>query len=203
VMKSLGGSGYGVETIVNAGSRCRTVIGPASNRVINEGEILQIGCSPNYEGYKGVMRRAVIVGTPTARQQKFIDLISEAYMLAENALKEVVAKDLEPKLIDRAPREFFAQHEIDGLNMKQFHTYSTAHGTGLTECLEPMVIGPETTVHYGNRVGIMLDLGCYGHPNDEIAGGCVENAFGKDGNTLLAWSDVPVKVASLVGNVEG
>jgi len=98
-----------------------------------------------------------------------------------------------------AARNFYAQHEIDGENMKRFHTFSSAHGTGLTECLEPICVGPETREHYGYRVGIMLDVGCYGHPNDEIAGGTVENAFGKEGTTLHKWSDLPEKVSGLVG----
>jgi len=202
VMKSLGADSYGMETILNGGSRCRTIIGPASNRLINESEIVQIGCSPSYEGYKGISRRTVIIGDQTLRQKKFIDILSEAYQRAEDALKEVVERDLEANYVDLAAREYFAKYEIDGLNMKQFHTYSTAHGTGLTECLEPLVVGPETTSKFGKRVGIMVDVGCYGHPNDEIAGGCVENAFGKDCNKLIKWSDLPVKVSSLVGSCE-
>ena len=201
VIKSLGGDGYGVETIVNAGPRCRTVIGPASNRVIGAGEMVQVGCSPNYEGYKGVLRRCVVMGTPTARQREFLQILGDAYRAAEAALKDVIENDRETKWIDLAARNHFAQHKIDGLNMKQFHTYSSAHGTGLTECLEPMVVCPDTMEHYGRRVGVMLDVGCYGHPNDEIAGGVIENAFGKDGATMLCWSDVPLEVHDLVGTV--
>ena len=201
VMKSLGAEGYGVETVFNSGPRCRTVIGPASNEVIQAGQIVQFGCSPSYEGYKGILRRAAVVGKPTDRQRRFFDVMNEAFACAEAALRDVVEKDLEPRLIDLAARDYFAGQEIDGLNMKQFHTYSSAHGTGLTECLEPMVVGPDTTTHYGNRVGIMLDIGCYGHPNDEIAGGCVEDAFGKDGSALLKWSDLPAAVDQLVGKI--
>lgn len=198
VMKSLGANGYGFETIVNSGSRCRTIIGPATNKIINEGEIVQIGCSPSYEGYKGVLRRTVIVGKQTKMQSEFINILCNAYLQAEEVLKEVVENSLSVNRIDLAARDYFAKYEIDGENMKQFHSYSSAHGTGLTECLEPLVVGPETISKYGNRVGIMLDIGCYGHPKDEIAGGCVENAFGKDGISLLEWSDLPIKVSSFV-----
>ena len=201
VMKSLGAENYGVETIVTSGSRGWTVIGPASNKVIRDGEIVQFGCSPSYEGYKGISRRAVVVGKPTPTQRKYFEILDEAFARAANALKEVVEKDLETKHVDLAARDYFAQHEIDGRNMKQFHTYGSAHGTGLTECLEPLVVGPDTTARFGHRVGIMLDVGCYGHPNEEIAGGCVEDAFGKEGNTLLKWSDLPINVADLVGTI--
>ncbi len=199
VIKSLGGEGYGVETSVLAGQRCRTVIAPAGNFVIREGQIVQLGCSPSYEGYKGVARRTVVVGKPTDRQERFLEILSEGYARAEEALREVVEKGIAPKYIDLAARNFFSQHEIDGLNLRRFHLYSSAHGTGLTECLEPKVIGPDTEEAYGNRVGIMLDVGLYGHPNDEIAGGAVESAFGKDGDKLLAWTDLPVRVEGLVG----
>ena len=45
----------------------------------------------------------------------------------------------------------------------------------------------------------MLDLGCYGYPDEQIAGGCVENAFLKKGNTVIACTDLPVDVQELVG----
>ena len=83
--------------------------------------------------------------------------------------------------------------------MNQFHFYSTCHGTGLTECLEPMVITPDKEEPYGENVGIMLDLGCYGYPNTEIAGGCVEDAYIKRGRTAVKCSDMPVDVQELVG----
>ena len=74
VIKSLGGCGYGIETIVASDFRCRSVIGPASNRVMNAGEIVQIGCSPSYEGYKGVCRRAFVLGERNALQRQYFDI---------------------------------------------------------------------------------------------------------------------------------
>jgi Xaa-Pro aminopeptidase len=199
VMKSLGADAYGVETSALAGNRIRTVIAPASNRVVEAAEMVQIGCSPSYEGYKGVLRRCVVLGKPTDRQQAYLNILGTAYTKAESALKDVIENDREIKWIDLAARDYFASQEIDGHNMKQFHCYSSAHGTGLTECLEPMVVCPDSTEHYGHRVGVMLDIGSYDHPHEEIAGGVVENAFGKEGNKMLSWSDLPVEVDELVG----
>ncbi len=199
VAKALGGSGYGFETIVNSGSRCTTVIGPASNKTIEEGEIVQIGVSPSYEGYKGVARRAVVMGPRNAIQKKYFDVMNQAFIMAAEKLKEVVEKDLPNNLIDLAARDYFQTQEVDGKTMKQFHFYSTAHGTGLTECLEPLVIHPHKEQYYGENVGIMLDLGSYGHPNVEICGGCVEDAYFKKGSKLIHFTDLPVDVQSLVG----
>lgn len=198
-VKALGGNGYGVETMVMSGPRCRTIIGPASNKIMKEGEIVQIGCSPSYEGYKGVCRRTFVLGERNSTQKKYFDIMNEGYRLAVLEMENVVAKDLPNNRIDLAARSYFATHEIDGVNMKSCHTYSTCHGTGLTECLEKMVIHPEKPQFYGENVGIMLDLGVYGHTNTDICGGCVESAFFKKGHKLISLTDVPADVQDLVG----
>lgn len=198
-VKTLGGNGFGFDTIVNSAERCRTVIGPAGNRIIHEGEIVQIGCSPSFEGYKGVCRRAFVMGQRSDIQKQYFECMNEAYRRAEAAIYKVCEEGLATNLIDLAARDYFASQEIDGENMKQFHMYSTCHGTGLTECLEKMVITPTKEERYGENVGLMLDLGCYGHPNPQIAGGCVEDAYLKRGSRVYKCSDVPVDVQELVG----
>lgn len=198
-IKALGGCGYGFETIVNSADRCKTVIGPATNRVIKEGELVQIGCSPSYEGYKGVCRRAFVMGERTPLQTEYFDCMNEAFRRAEKEIYNVCENDLPSNRIDLAARDYFASREIGGRNMKLYHFYSTCHGTGLTECLEKMVITPTKEDLYGKNVGIMLDLGSYGYPDDQICGGCVEDAFVKKGNKVYKYSDMPVDVQDLVG----
>lgn len=199
VIKALGGNGYGVETMIMSDFRCRSVIGPATNRIMNEGEIIQIGCSPSYEGYKGVCRRAFILGERSEVQKKYFEVMNEGYNRAVLEMENVIANDLPNNRIDLAARNYFASEEIEGINMKSCHFYSTCHGTGLTECLEKLVIHPDKPQHYGENVGIMLDLGVYGHPNTAICGGCVESAFFKKGRQLIALTDLPVDVQDLVG----
>lgn len=198
-VKALGGCGYGFETIVNSGDRCRTVIGPATNRVVQEGELVQIGVSPSFMGYKGVCRRAFVMGQRNAAQEEYFRVMNAGYALAEKAIAETAEKDLPSNGIDLAARNFFETQTIDGVNAKSLHFYSTCHGTGLTECNEKMVITPFSTTKYGENVGIMLDLGMYGHPNPDICGGCVEDAFIKRGNQAIKLSDMPVDVQELVG----
>ncbi len=197
-IKALGGTGYGVETMIMSGDRNRTVIGPATNRVIAEGELVQIGVSPSYEGYKGVCRRAFVMGKRTPLQKAYFDIMNTGYEIAKKELEEVVKNDYPINRIDLAPRNYFNTQELEGVNMKSCHFYSTCHGTGLTECLEKLVVHPEIPEHYGENVGIMLDLGVYGHPNVEICGGCVESAFFKKGNQLICFTDVPADVQDLL-----
>ena len=199
VMKSLGGDGYGVETTVCSADRCRTVIGPATNKTIHEGEIVLLGASPSYECYKGVCRRSVVMGERSPLQKRYFEVMNKGFQLAMDELKNVVENDLPINRVDLAARNYFATQELDGYNMKACHMYSTCHGTGLTECLEIRVIHPEKPEHYGKNVGMMLDLAQFNHPNTEIAGGCVEDAFFKNGNKLLHWTDLPADVQHLVG----
>lgn len=202
IVKSLGGDGYGVETAVNSGPRVRTIIGPASNREIKQKEVVQLGISPGFQCYKGVCRRAVVMGEPNELQKQYFHHLQEGYRRAKAALKKVVEKDLKAKYVDLAAREYFRGVELAGENMANFHTYSTAHGTGLTECLEPMVVGPDTEEKYANRVGIMLDLGVYNHPHPDIPGGCIEDPYFKDGNRLIEISSLPADVQELVGRAD-
>lgn len=198
-IKALGGCGYGFETIVNSGPRCRTVIGPATNRIIEQNELVQIGVSPSFVGYKGVCRRAFVMGTRSALQDEYFKVMNEGYAIAERCIYETAEKDLPSNEIDIRPRNWFNTQTIGHINAKSLHFYSTCHGTGLTECNEKMVITPTKTDKYGKNVGIMLDLGLYGHPDDSVCGGCVEDAFIKRGDKAEKFSDMPIDVQSLVG----
>lgn len=199
VIKALGGNGYGVETMVMSDFRCRSVIGPATNKILREGEIVQVGCSPSYEGYKGVCRRAFVLGKRNAVQEKYFTVMNTGYEKALLELENVIQNNLPINRIDLAARNYFDTQEIEGTNMKSCHFYSTCHGTGLTECLEKQVIHPDKPEHYGKNVGIMLDLGVYGHPNNSICGGCVESAFFKKENQLISLTDIPADVQNLIG----
>jgi len=198
-IKALGGCGYGFETIVNSGPRCRMVIGPATNRQINLGEIIQVGCSPSYEGYKGICRRAYVLGSRNELQKKYFTILNQTYMIASNALEKTCRDDLPSNTVDLAPRSFLETQTIEGRIMRPYHFYSTCHGTGLTECLEKMVVTPTKTEKFGNNVGIMLDLGIYGYPDEEICGGCIEDAYFKKGTQIFRISDMPIDVQDLVG----
>ena len=199
VMKTLGATSYGFETIVNSGPRCRTVIGPASNRVIQDGEIVQIGVSPGFVDYKGVCRRVFFMGEPSELQAKYIEHLEIGFSKAKDTMKKVVAEGGSPNVIDLAARDYFATVDLAGVSMGDLMCYSPVHGTGLTECLEGKVASPFTTEPLGDRIGIMLDIGAYGHPDDSIAGGCIEDAFAKDGTKLMEFTDLPANVQNLVG----
>lgn len=199
VVKSLGGDGYGFETIVNSGDRCKTIIGPASNKVIEAGEIVQIGVSPSYHCYKGVCRRAFVVGKRNEMQEQYFAVLNEGYQTAVDELARVCATGDSSHTVDLKARQFYATKFIDGKKMSDYHYFSSAHGTGLTECLEKQLIHPYRKIYYGNNIGIMLDMGVYHYPHKDICGGCVESAFHKRCTGVVCLTDLPADVQELVG----
>lgn len=199
VVKSLGGESYGAESMATSGARNRYIIAPSSNKIIEKGDIVQLSSVPSYQGYKGVCRRTAVAGGRNALQQEFFQKMNQGYELAVDELKNVIEHDLPNNRIDLAARNYFSSQEIEGQNMRPLHFYSTCHGTGLTECLEKQVIHPLKEQIYGRNVGMMLDLGLYGHANTDICGGCVESAFFKKGNTMVCFTDLPTDVQHLVG----
>ncbi|WP_343210613.1 M24 family metallopeptidase [Anaerolentibacter hominis] len=201
VVKALGGESYGAESMAASGERNRYIIAPASNKIIEEGEIVQLSSVPSFQGYKGVCRRTVVAGKRNAVQKEFFEKMNHGYELAVAELKNVIEKDLPINRVDLAARDYFATQEIEGINMKSLHFYSTSHGTGLTECLEKIPTHPLKEDYYGKgkNVGMMLDLGLYDHPDKDICGGCVESAFFKKGNIFVSLTDLPVDVQDLVG----
>ena len=199
VAKSLGGESYGCETIVTSGTRCTTIIGPATNKVMEEGEIVQLSCSPSYQCYKGMCRRTFVLGERSELQKQYFAIMNEGYQIAIDELARVCETGESTHTIDLKPRQFYATKEIDGRKMSDYHFFSTAHGTGLTECLEKQLIHPYREIYYGTNVGMMVDMGVYHYPNKEICGGCVESAFHKKGTKVFCLTDLPADVQVLWG----
>lgn len=201
VVKALGGEGYGAESMATSGARNRYIIAPASNKVIEPGDIVQLSSVPSFQGYKGVCRRTVVAGERNALQREFFEKMNHGYELAVAELKNVIEHDLPINRVDLAARDYFQTQQLDGVNMKCLHFYSTSHGTGLTECLEKIPTHPYKEDYYGKgkHVGMMLDLGLYDHPNKDICGGCVESAFFKKDNTFVCFTDLPTDAQALVG----
>ncbi|MDP7162214.1 MAG: M24 family metallopeptidase, partial [Phycisphaerae bacterium] len=76
VVKALGAHRTGFPTIVTSGDRNYTVIGPASDRIINSGDVVSLGISPTWHGYHGIVRRTVRAGKDfTPAQRRFVEAV--------------------------------------------------------------------------------------------------------------------------------
>jgi Xaa-Pro aminopeptidase len=154
VMKRLGAERFGVITVVASGNRISDVIGGATRKVIENGELLELGMSARYEGLSACVGRTVGVGRIGEGQKRLIEAGLKAYELA--AAKIVCGAPTRDA--DLACRQYFRQFGFENM-------YSCVHGTGWTECME--YSGAETqysTRLFPKGIALQLDVGVFGVP---------------------------------------
>ena len=155
VMKCLGADRFGFTTIVISGSRASNVLGRASNKVIEEGDLVVLGASARYEGMASCLGRTMVAGAK-GNPDKFelIEHCVEAYELSAAAYKF----GRPAKEADLAARNYLRSVGLESM-------YSTVHGIGWTECLEGT---GEATQHsdysFPKGIASQIDVGVFGRP---------------------------------------
>ncbi|MEM2936085.1 MAG: M24 family metallopeptidase [Candidatus Bathyarchaeia archaeon] len=116
IMKELGAGRSGFPTIVDAGDRGYTIIGPATNNVIREGDMVSLGVSPTFNGYHGLVRRTVRAGkAPTPKQGKFLEAVEGLYHTVMEATKEAAEKSLPSNYIDQLRKAYLERVRLKTL----------------------------------------------------------------------------------------
>ena len=210
IMKELGAGRSGFPTIVTAGDRGYTVIGPATNNVIHDGDMVSLGVSPTFNGYHGVVRRTVRTGRdPTPDQREFIGAVEELYIVVMGAVKEAARNDLPSNYIDQQGKAHLSKlklRTVTGDLMTPHEPYTFIHNTGCSECQEGYgAVTPYTEHPLGNKVSLMIDVALLGftkrgEPLFPVLYAVVEDAFWKSGSDVGVYNKLPLNVQHLVGN---
>lgn len=211
VMKELGASRTGFPTIVTSGERNYTVIGPATNKVINRGEMVSMGVSPTFNGYHGVIRRTFKVGEPlTEGQREFHEAVEGLYKVVMDAVRTAARDDLSSNYIDHQGKRYLESLRLrgyDGLSIP-IEPYTFVHNTGCSECQEGYgAVTPYTMEPLGNQVALMVDVALLGFrqrkkPLFDTLYDVIEDAFWKKGKEVGVYNRFPLNVEHLVGNME-
>jgi Xaa-Pro aminopeptidase len=218
VGRMLGSERDGFQIMVGANSANRTLIGPALNRRLNEGDWVHVGVAPKRDGLTACVRRSVIaVKSPsqvTAEQKYWFDLVEEAYGVGERSYREVASKALPARLQEKSLVDFFAEHadEISRrtgrrVDLAAQKPYTGTHNSGYTECQEFFgAITLESHDPLGHQIVTMLDVALRGigdHWNDVVIPGfdycVVENTLGKYGPQVETLTKIPIHAQDLVG----
>jgi Xaa-Pro aminopeptidase len=211
VMKELGAGRTGFPTIVTSGERNYTVIGPATNKVIERGDMVSMGVSPTFNGYHGVVRRTFRVGEPmTEGQREFHEAVEGLYEVVMEAVKVAARDNLPSNYIDQQGKRY-----LDGLRLKGHDGFSTPiepytfiHNTGCSECQEGYgAVTPYTDQPLGNQVALMIDVALLGFrqrrkPLFDTLYDVIEDAIWKRGKEVGVYNRIPLNVEHLVGNAE-
>jgi len=152
VMRALGADGRpGVCTLVNSGTRISNVIGRASNKIIEEGDLVLLGLSARFQGLASSVSRTVVAGQESADQRELLDRGAEAYRAAASRLgfgKPASGPDL-------AARELLRAHGL-------FPMYSVVHNIGWTEAMEGYGAATQySTYPFPKNVSLMVDVGIF------------------------------------------
>ena len=219
VGRELGSEADGFQVMVGANEANRTLIGPALNRPIREGDWVHLGVAPKRDGLNACIRRSVIaVEDPTQvtpEQTYWFDLVEGAYEVGLKKFIEVAENDLPAKLQEQALVDYFAgkSEEVSRrigqpIQLERFKPYTGTHNSGYTECQEFYgAITLESEQPLGRQIVTMLDVALRGfgdHWHDVVIPGfdylVIENTLGKFGKKVEVLNRVPIRVQGLVGS---
>jgi len=218
VGRMLGSERDGFQIMVGANTANRSLIGPALNRRINEGDWVHLGVAPKRDGLTACIRRSVIAYDSarkiTPDQKYWFDLVEEGYQVGERSYREVASQQLPARIQEQALVNFFDQRsgEISKrigreINLAAQKPYTGTHNSGYTECQEFFgAITLDSHEPLGNRIVTMLDVALRGigdRWNDVVIPGfdfcVVENTLGKYGTRVETLTKLPIHAQSLVG----
>ena len=153
VMRALGADGRpGVCTLVNSGERISNVIGRASNRVIEGGDMVLLGLSARLQGLASSLSRTVVVGEESPDQKELLDRCAEAYHSAVSRL----AFGMPASGPDIAARDNLASCGLSPM-------YSVVHNIGWTEAMEGHGAATQySTYMFPKNITLMVDIGIFG-----------------------------------------
>ena len=153
-MKELGAYSTGFETMVCSGRRINTIIGRASERRIEAGDMVLIGASPRFRGYASTVGRTVVAGSPTLEQVEFLKHgVTALGLAAEQLFVGNAARN-----IDLAARNY-----LRSVGLEEYQVYGVGHGIGLSECLEEKTATALSDYDIGTGLAMMLDVGLFNH----------------------------------------
>jgi len=154
-VRSLGANGFGFKTVVGSGKRSNGVVPTASDKRLEEGEILILGISPRYRGYSAAAGFTYVVGGSfTKEQSQYFRDVAEAFQITKENL--VVGKS--GREIDAPTRKFF-----ENKGYSKYLICPFVHTVGIYEADAPF-FGPHSDDVLKPNMTVCIDVSLFGHP---------------------------------------
>lgn len=129
-MLHLGASGPSFDTIVASGYRGALPHGVASDKKIEEGDMITLDFGAYYNGYVSDITRTFAVGQPDPKLVEIYNIVLEAQQTAVDKIKA----GMTGKEADAIARDIIAEHGYG-----EYFGHSTGHGIGLEIHEQPML----------------------------------------------------------------
>ncbi|MCF8009747.1 MAG: aminopeptidase P family protein [Clostridiales bacterium] len=137
--------------IVASGTRSSLPHGIASDKVLENGELVTIDFGVHCKDYASDMTRTVVLGKPGPKQEEIYNIVLEAQQTGLDAVKDGVrASD-----VDRAARAVIEKHGYG-----QYFGHSTGHGVGLDVHESPRLSQNSSEVLEENMI-VTVEPGIY------------------------------------------
>ena len=142
-------------TVFGSGKRAATIIGRATQKIIEDGDMVMAALAVQYEGYVATVEYPFVAGKATQGQQRFLAALFEASNVQQGYLRAgVIAGEMV-----KAVKAVFKKHKLT-----EYDVYPPMHGIGLAEAESPY---PDDTAKYAFRENMCVnsDISLFGHPD--------------------------------------
>ncbi|MBI2705349.1 MAG: aminopeptidase P family protein [Actinobacteria bacterium] len=150
-MRRLGATAPSFETIVASGPHGALPHARPTDRVIEAGDLVVLDFGALVDGYCSDMSRTIMVGEPSAQQQRMLHVVREAQQAGVDAVKP----GLGAAELDKVCRDV-----IDGYGWADAFLHSTGHGVGLDIHERPRV-GPKGDATLAAGYVVTVEPGVY------------------------------------------
>ena len=150
-MRSKGATCSSFDTIVASGHRGALPHGVASNKVIEEGDMITLDFGALYEGYVSDITRTFAIGEPKEEMKKIYNIVLESQLAALEQIKP----DMTGKEADSIARDIISSYGYG----EQFG-HSLGHGIGL-EVHEGPALSQKSDIVLEENMCVTLEPGIY------------------------------------------
>ena len=173
--------------IISSGERVNTIIGRATEKTVEDGDMVMAALAVQYEGYVTTFNFPFVVGTASEGQKKIITYLVEAF---ETAMVNLKSGGDQSELV-RAVKSYFADK-----GLTEYDLYPPLHGCGLSEAESPYP-NENTKGVFEKNMTVNTDISIFGHPHgsNRIEAGFVVTDDGYDSMSRLildlidSWKD--------------
>ncbi|MCL5771590.1 MAG: Xaa-Pro peptidase family protein [Actinobacteria bacterium] len=132
---------------VTSGERSNTVIGRATSKVVNEGDIISAALAVQYNGYISTVQFPYVVGNKISKEQK---KLFSVLIEAENRGLKHLKNGITASNFVKAVRNYFREN-----NLEEFDIYPPLHGIGVAEAESPY---PNERSNYTFKSGMTVNV---------------------------------------------
>lgn len=150
-MRKLGSEKTSFTTIVASGLRSALPHGAASEKIVEQGDLVTFDFGATYHGFCSDITRTVVVGKASPWQKEIFDIVLQAHLLGESFLKP----GLTGQEVDAKVRQF-----ITDKGYGQYFGHGLGHGVGL-EIHEMPVLNKRNKVPLPVGAVVTIEPGIY------------------------------------------